>query len=187
MLWQWGAMQAMTSIKVLKTVEEKCGAEGQKLVLDSLWQVGYDIGRQITENTQVPDDMSTGEWVSFYATVINRIAYASLESALVDSEEKVSFHIDWRPHQDHYKPFDCRVQRYFVQGMIDASMDFMKSQGREKVWNVEFKSPIPAGAETCFFTMEKGGPDQKRKWGGCTRLIEEKALDLAVKRKAEKD
>ncbi|MBI9076435.1 MAG: hypothetical protein JEZ02_13600 [Desulfatibacillum sp.] len=186
-LWQWGTMQAMALIKVLKTVEEKFGAEGQKLVLDSLWQVGYDIGRQITENTLVPDDMSTGEWLSFYATVINRIAYASLETALIDSEEKASFHIDWCPHQDHYKPFDCRVQRYFVQGMIDASTDFMESQGREKVWDVEFKSTIPSGAETCFFTMEKGGPDQKRKWGEFTRLIEEKALDLAAKRKAEKD
>jgi hypothetical protein len=181
-LWQWGTMQAMALITVLKAAEEKFGSDGQKLVLDSLWRVGYDVGRQITEGTEIPEDMTASEWISFYATVINRIAYASLETPSIQSESKVMFHIDWCPHQDHYKAFDCRVQRYFVQGMIDAAKDFCKSQGRDQAWDVEFKTTIPSGSETCLFEMEKGDLEKSRKWAEFTKMIEEKALDLAKKR-----
>ncbi len=36
-------------------------------------------------------------------TVINRIAYASLEEPTIDSEDQVGFDILWCPHQDHLK------------------------------------------------------------------------------------
>jgi hypothetical protein len=186
-LWQWGTMQAMALIEILKTTEEKFGAEGQQLVLESLWRVGYDVGRQMTAGTTVPEDMTSAEWVSFYATVINRIAYASLETPSIDAADRASFHIDWCPHQDHYKAFDCRVQRYFVQGMIDAGMDFVKTQRPEEVWDVAFKTTIPSGSETCFFEMHAGDPEKSREWTDITRMIEEKALDLAKKRAADKE
>lgn len=185
-LWQWGTMQAMALIEILKITEEKFGAEGQQLVLESLWRVGYDVGRQITEGTTIPEDMTSAEWTSFYATVINRIAYASLETPSIDAEDQASFHIDWCPHQDHYKAFDCRVQRYFVQGMIDAAMDFVATQRPEEVWDVAFKTTIPSGSDTCFFEMHAGDPEKSRAWAELTRMIEEKALDLARKRVAEK-
>ncbi|MBU2490053.1 MAG: hypothetical protein KKA60_11750 [Proteobacteria bacterium] len=187
-LWQWGTMQAMALIEVLKTAEEKFGAEGQKLVLDSLKRVGYDIGRQITEGTTLPEEITASEYCSFFATICNKIAYASLETATIDSDDAASFHIDWCPHQDHYKAFDCRVQRYFVQGMIDAATDFYKAQRPGEAWemDVAFQSIIPMGSETCFFTIEKGDPKKARAWGEFTQMIEEKALDLAAKRKAEK-
>lgn len=186
-LWQWGTMQAMALIEVLKTMEEKFGAEGQKAVLESLWRVGYDIGRQITDGTAIPEEMTSAEWISFYATVINRVAYASLETPIIDTQDQASFHIDWCPHQDHYKPFDCRVQRYFVQGMIDAGMAFAKSQGHDDIWDVWFKTTIPSGSETCFFEMHRGEPEESRKWAELTELIEEKALDLARKRAATRE
>lgn len=185
-LWQWGTMQAMALIEILKTVEENFGAEGQKLVLESLWRVGYDVGRQITQGTTIPADMPESTWMSFYATIINRIAYASLETPSIDGEDAASFHIDWCPHQDHYKAFDCRVQRYFVQGMIDAGTDFAKSQARDTVCDVEFKTTIPSGSDTCFFEIRKGDPERSRAWTEFTKLIEEKALDLAAKRAATK-
>ncbi|MGK5094533.1 hypothetical protein WDW89_21290 [Deltaproteobacteria bacterium TL4] len=50
--------------------------------------------------------MSSTEWISFFATVINRIAYASLESPRIKNEGEVDFHIDWCPHQDHYTAMD---------------------------------------------------------------------------------
>jgi hypothetical protein len=180
-LWQWGTMQAMAVIEILKTVEKKLGREGQQAVLESLYRVGYDVGRQATEGTSIPEDMTTAEWMSFYATVMNRIAYASLESPQVVNAKLVNFHIDWCPHQDHYRPFDCRVQRYFVQGMLDAAKDFLKGQGREVVWDLVVNTTIPAGSETCFFEIEQGDPAAPRKWIEYTRLLEKKALEIAKK------
>jgi hypothetical protein len=141
-LWQWGTMQAMAIIQVLKDCEKRLGAEGQKLIYESLRKVGLDIGRQILKDTKKPDDMTETEFMSFYATVINRIVYASLEEPKIDSDEQVSFDIVWCPHQDHYQAFDCRVQRYFVQGMLDAIHEF----GEANNFQVRFDSTIPAGA-----------------------------------------
>jgi len=177
-LWQWGTMQAMALIETLKTAERELGRRGQEIVLESLRRVGYDIGRQITAGTSIPDEMTNAEWISFYATVVNRIAYASLETPRLEGDQ-VAFDIDWCPHQDHYAAMDCRVQRYFVQGMIDAAMEFVREQGREDTWDVAFTATIPAGAETCHFVIQRGDPQQARRWAEVTRQIEEKALQLA--------
>ncbi len=181
-LWQWGTMQAMAIIEILKAVENKFGRDGQQLVNDSLRRVGYDIGQQITAGTAIPDDMSDNEWASFFATVINRIVYASLETPEAIGEDSADLHIDWCPHQDHYSAMDCRVQRYLVQGMIDASHEFARSQGRDVTWDIAFRSTIPAGEETCFFEVRQGDPEEVRKWAEYTRIIEDKALEIAKKK-----
>ena len=177
-LWQWGTMQAMALIDILKSAEEKFGAEGQALVYDSLKRIGLDIGRQILKGTKLPEGMTSGEFASFYATVINRIVYASLEAPKIDGDDKVSFDILWCPHQDHYGAFDCRVQRYLVQGMIEAAREFAGAFG----FDVRFDSTIPAGAKTCHFTMWKASPEEKVQWAGYTRVLEEKALKHAAER-----
>ncbi len=176
-LWQWGTMQAMALIEMLKACEARFGVEGQKLVYDALHRVGYDVGRQILEGVEWPKDLSDAEFVSFYATVINRIAYASLEAPRIDGEDQVSFDILWCPHQDHYEAFDCRVQRYFVQGMIDAAREYAGRFGFE----VRFDSTIPSGAETCHFTAWKPGENEGAAWQKMTQLIDEKALARAKK------
>src|SRR5262245_63922149 len=78
-LWQWGTMQAMALIEILKDCEATFGEAGQKLVYESLRKIGLDIGRQILTGATIPEGMTSAEFVSFYATVINRIVYASLE------------------------------------------------------------------------------------------------------------
>lgn len=171
-LWQWGTMQAMALIELLKSAEARFGAEGQALVYQALHKVGYDVGRQILEGFEWPEDLTEAEFVSFYATVINRIAYASLEQPRIDGAEQVSFDIVWCPHQDHYGAFDCRVQRYFVQGMIDAARELSGRFGFE----VRFDSTIPAGAPTCHFTLWRASDQEKSVWAETTRLIDEKAL-----------
>jgi hypothetical protein len=85
----------------------------------------------------------------------------------------------WCPHQDHYGAFDCRVQRYFVQGMIDAAREHASAFG----FDVRFDSTIPSGAPTCHFTMWKPDDGQKAEWDGLTRLIEKKALEHARAKK----
>ena len=171
-LWQWGTLQAMALIEMLKDIEAEYGEAGQKIVYKALHRVGKDVGRQVLENIDVPKDMTDAEFASFYATVVNRIAYASLEAPRIDDDGKVTFDILWCPHQDHYQAMDCRVQRYFVQGMIDAAREFATGFGFE----VRFDSTIPAGASTCHFTMWRATDGEKREWDAYTKLLEAKAL-----------
>src|SRR5437870_2647440 len=159
-LWQWGTMQAMAVIETLKEVERTFGEAGQAAVYRSLRKVGYDVGRQILDGIDLPEGLTESEFVSFYATVINRIAYASLEDPKIDGEGKATFDILWCPHQDHYGAFDCRVQRYFVQGMIDAARELADRFG----FTVRFDSTIPSGAKTCHFTMWKPTDAEQQEW-----------------------
>lgn len=181
-LWQWGTMQAMAVIEMLKACEKAFGAEGQKVAYEALRKVGLDVGRQILAESEKPPEMTKAEFFSFYATVINRIAYASLEDPRIESDEMVSFDILWCPHQDHYQAFDCRVQRYFVQGMIDALKEHGEKHGvdwEEEAFQVRFDSTIPAGAPTCHFTIWKGSEEEKEAWETYTKELEEKALKLS--------
>lgn len=172
-LWQWGTMQAMAVIQVLKDCERELGEKGQKLVYEALRKVGLDIGRQILKDTKKPEDMSVAEFLSFYATVLNRIAYASLEDPKIEGEDKISFDILWCPHQDHYEAFDCRVQRYFVQGMVEA----LREKSEQEQWQVKFTSTIPAGAQTCHFELWKTeDPEEKAEWEKYTEQLEKRAL-----------
>src|SRR5580704_3347017 len=50
-LWQWGTMQAMALIEVLKSCEATFGEAGQKVVYGALEKVGLDVGRQILAGT----------------------------------------------------------------------------------------------------------------------------------------
>lgn len=174
-LWQWGTMQAMAVIEILKSCEAAFGEEGQKVVHEALRRVGFDVGRQILDGASWPADLTEAEFVSFYATVLNRIAYASLEAPRIDHEGQASFDILWCPHQDHYGAFDCRVQRYFVHGMIEAAQQFAGRFGFE----VRFDTTIPAGAKTCHFTMWDAPADEKKQWETYTRLLDAKALTRA--------
>jgi hypothetical protein len=142
-LWQWGTMQAMALVEALRAAEAAFGAEGQRVIGEAVERVGLDVGRQILAGIEIPAEMTEAEFFSFYATVINRIAYASLEAPKLDGDNQVSFDIIWCPHQDHYGAFDCRIQRYFVRGMIQAAQEH--SLGKN--WQVRFDSTIPAGAE----------------------------------------
>ena len=171
-LWQWGTMQAMALIEMLKENERTFGEEGQKAAYRALRRTGYDVGRQIREGTTIPEEMTDAEFTSFYATIINRIAYASLEDPKIEAEGQASFHILWCPHQDHYEAFDCRVQRYFVQGMIDAAQDHAERVG----FQVRFEYTIPAGAETCHFTMWQATDEEREQWKLLTEKLERKAL-----------
>lgn len=180
-LWQWGTMQAMAVIGVLKECEKAFGEEGQRVVLGALRQVGLDVGRQILSGITRPEGMTEAEFVSFFATVINRVCYASLEEPSIDSEDEVSFHITWCPHQDLYGAFDCRVQRYFVQGMLDAAgeLDFYEP------WQVRFTRTMPAGAETCRFVLWRAPDGDDSEWAKYSEQLEKKALDDARARRED--
>ncbi|HTR49870.1 MAG TPA: hypothetical protein VMJ10_04125, partial [Kofleriaceae bacterium] len=90
-LWQWGTMQAMALVEALRAAEAAFGAEGQRVIGEAVARVGLDVGRQILAGVAIPADMTEAEFFSFYATVINRIAYASLEAPKLDADNQVSF------------------------------------------------------------------------------------------------
>src|SRR2546422_291946 len=88
------------------------------------------------------------EIASLYASWINEVAYASIEAPRVHGEG-ADFDIHYCPHEDVYGAFDCRVQRYFVEGMIAAAR---RSFG-EGIFDVSFASTIPSGSSTCHFDL----------------------------------
>lgn len=174
-LWQWGTTQAIAVLRMLQAVERRFGKAGQETAAEALREVGLDVGRQILQDAAIPEDLPPITFISFYTTIINRIVYASLEAPRVKSDTEADFDILWCPHQDTYGAFDCRVQRYFVQGMIDAAEEKFPGLG----FQARFDSTIPAGAPACHFTVWRGNADAAREWAAYTRKLDTKALEMA--------
>jgi len=172
-LLQFGLFMSKGIINILKKVEKKLGKEGQKIVQDALIKTGYEVGEQMINPSLIPEDISDIELMSFLATIINTEAWTSIENPRIDSEDQCSFDILWCPLQDVYSAFDCRVQRYFVQGIIDYFRDHVFENTDFQVY---FKSTIPAGAKFCEFVIEKKVPGEKDKWEEYSKKLEEKAL-----------
>ncbi len=173
-LLQFGLFMSMAVINILQEVEKKLGEEGQKAVIDGLIKTGYTMGKQILENIQTPAEISDIELMSFLVTIVNTQSWTSIEDPRIDNEEQCSFDILWCPLQDVYSAFDCRVQRYLVQGLFNA---FRDSGVLQYDYQVEVKKTIPAGAETCLFQITKKKPNEKDKWEEYSKALEKKALE----------
>ena len=173
-LLQFGLFMSMAIINILKETEKRLGKEGQEVIIDALIKTGYNMGTQILEDIQLPPDISDIELMSFLATIVNTQAWTSIEDPHIDSEDRCSFDIIWCPLQDVYKAFDCRVQRYLVQGITNA---FRESGVLSNEYQIEFKSTIPAGANTCLFEITKKNPNERDKWEDYSNLLEKKALE----------
>ncbi len=174
-LWQWGTMQAMALIDVSGRPRPVRRERARSRVWCADARSGTTSGGRSWRARGGPQELAEAEFASYFATVVNRIAYASLEDPQDRRRGSVSFDILWCPHQDHYEAFDCRVQRYFVQGMIEAAREFACKLG----WEVRFDTTIPAGAPTCHFTMWKPDDGERAVWENYTKLVEAKALTRA--------
>ena len=171
-LFQWGEMMSLGVLQILKDVEEKFGAEGQKTVGNAINKVGRDAGRQMLEGAELPPDLSQTEIMSMVATYANTILWASLEDPWIENEDRCGFDILWCPLQDVYKPFDCRVQRYFVQGIIDQVRETLDLDD----FNINFEHIIPAGASTCKFHMWRKEAGEQDNWSTYTEKLEQRSL-----------
>ncbi len=178
-LLQFGLFMSMAVINILKENEAAFGIEGQKVVNEALIKTGYEMGKQIAENVEIPPDVSDIELMSFLATIINTQAWTSVEDPEIDNKDTCSFNILWCPLQDIYSAFDCRVQRYLVQGIID----YFKDNLLKAEFQIEFKHTIPAGAENCRFVIERKYPGEQDKWESYSRLLERIALKRLKERK----
>ena len=179
-LLQFGLFMAKAVINILKEAEAEFGIEGQKIVNNALIKTGYDVGKQIIKNIEIPPEISDIELISFLATIINTQAWTSIEDPRIDNDDQCSFNIIWCPLQDVYSAFDCRVQRYLVKGIINA---FRDSGTLDSDFQVEFRKTIPAGADTCLFVINKKKPGESDKWEAYSRLLENRALKRMKERK----
>lgn len=178
-LLQFGLFMSKAVINILKENEARFGVEGQKAVNDALIRTGYDMGRQIAKNIEIPPDVSDVELMSFLATIINTQSWTSIEDPKIDNEDACSFKILWCPLQDVYSAFDCRVQRYLVQGIINYFLEHVV----QSEFQVEFKSTIPAGSEVCHFVIERKKHGEQDKWEVYSKLLERKALNRLKERR----
>jgi hypothetical protein len=156
-LFVWGTMQAAGVLNVLKAVEKKFGPEGQEIVREAINDAGYEACRGMIEASEWPEGLSDVEILSYVLTGLNTVLYASLERPWIADENRCEFDILWCPHQDRFTAFDCRVQRYFVEGMIKAIEEFT---GCAFTANVD--ALIPRGAAHCHFNVDRRPDGEER-------------------------
>jgi hypothetical protein len=173
----WGTMQATAVLNILKEAEETFGEAGQELVRRAINKAGYEAMNGMLENSTFPDDVDDMEKISYMVTAINTVLYASLEKPLTLSRDSYDFDILWCPHQDIYTAFDCRVQRYFVEGMFKAIED----SGFGRV-TATFDKLIPRRAECCHFVTELLGEESgQHPWSEYSNELQKRALQKKSK------
>jgi len=172
-LFRWGNMMALSVLKMLKAAERELGEAGQKVMVNALIDVGREIGRQMLEGIKNPPGTEPIEFISAYASWINRELYASPEAPRIEDADHCSFDILWCPHQDSYRAFDCRVQRYLVQGMVDA----MRAKFPDTDFQLKFTQTIPAGARVCSFELWRKKRGEKDDWETYSAILGKKALE----------
>ncbi|TXT61745.1 MAG: hypothetical protein BAJALOKI2v1_10015 [Promethearchaeota archaeon] len=177
-LLQFGLFMSQGIINILKQAEKELGEEGQKVVIKALRKTGYEVGSQMIDPEKISEDVSDIELMSFLATIINTQAWTSIEDPRIDSEDQCSFDILWCPLQDVYSAFDCRVQRYLVQGIIDY---FRDNVFRDSDFQIEFTQTMPAGADCCTFLIREKKPGEIDKWESYSDRLAKKALKHSKK------
>jgi len=176
-LFKWGQMMALAVVRMMDGVEKRFGAEGQEILTGILTDLGREIGREVLKEWEVPPGKREIEVISAFVTYVNEEIWASPESPRVVSDEECICDILWCPHQDHYQPFDCRVQRYIVQGLLEA---FQEKTGI--VADARFTQIIPKGAETCRFEIRRLPPGvEGRAWTKYSSALAQKALQRSSK------
>lgn len=168
----WGQMMAVGLIAMLKAIEERFGADGHDAARAALRDVGDRIATEMLEGARVPDGMAPAEVASLFASWINEVAYASIEKP-TNTQTDAAFDIHYCPHEDVYGAFDCRVQRYFVEGMIAAARRAFGDQ----MFDVSFATTIPSGSATCHFDMfaRTSGDDA---WNTYSERLRARALPI---------
>jgi len=167
----WGQMMAVGLIEMLKAVEAQFGGDGHDAARQALNRVGARIVEEMLDSVELPADLSPLEAASLFASWINEVVYASIEKPRMHGDS-ADFDIHYCPHEDVYGAFDCRVQRYLVEGMLQAGRTFFGSGALD----VAFATTIPSGASTCHFDIvprPDGGDDA---WTDYSNRLRQRAL-----------
>lgn len=182
-LFVWGQLMALGVLRLVEAIEERFGADGQETCRGAINELAKDVFLEMASGVEIPPDMSNIELASLIASWINEVLYASIEEPFIKSEDEAGFHIHYCPYQDTYRPFDCRVQRYFVEGHLQAAREVWGDKG---TFNTFFRYGIPQGYDTCFFEMKvrKGEEDP---WRQYTEELQRRALGRIQPKRGEKN
>ena len=175
-LFQFSLFMSKALLQMLEDIEENFGPEGQKICNSALEKVGRDIGRQMFGDIEILPEMPIIELMSFVATWVNTVAWTSIEDPRIINERKCEFDILWCPLEDVYRAFDCRIQRYLVQGIIDYVREKASTVDPDSDFNIEFLSTIPAGAKVCKFQIVQRNKNEPEKWRQYSEILEKRAL-----------
>jgi len=170
-LFKWGQMMALAVVRMMEGTEKAFGAKGQEIMNQVLVDLGREIGREVLNNYAAARGTKEIEAISKFVTYVNEEVWASPEIPKVLSDSECICDVLWCPHQDHYKPFDCRVQRYIVQGLLEA---FQEKTGI--VVDARFTQIIPKGAETCRFEVRILSKGEGREWTHNSSELAQRAL-----------
>jgi len=160
---RWGQMMATSLLELVKAVERRFGEEGQKVCIETLVNVGRQVGREILKTATIPEGLSEIETISFLASWVNRNIYASPDVQKIINNKECEFDILWCPHQDIYTARDCRIQRYIVEGILDSF--------NGKDYNIEVTKLIPMGDDTCRFRIWKKEKGEEDVWRARSRAL----------------
>jgi len=167
----WGQMMAVAVIEMLLAAEREFGADGHDAMRAALRRVGERIATEMVDGVAPPEGMAPEEAASLFASWINEVVYASVEAPAVE-EGGASFDIHYCPHEDVYGAFDCRIQRYLVEGMITSAQGYFGDQG----FDVAFATTIPSGSATCHFDITRGGTGNA--WFDYSDRLRDRALTM---------
>jgi len=171
-LFKWGQMMALSVVRMMEVAEKNFGAQGQEAMNRVLSDLGREIGREILRDYVIPPGTKEIEAISKFVTYINEEIWASPEIPRVINDKECVCDVLWCPHQDHYQPFDCRVQRYLVQGLLEALQEKTGITA-----DARFTQIIPKGAATCRFAIQLLPPGSKqREWTKYSSELAQKAL-----------
>jgi len=183
MLFVWGQLMALGVLRLIEAVEEEFGERGQEICRKAINKLAKEIFLEMASEVEIPEDMKPIETASLIVTWINEVLYASIEEPFIKNEREAGFHILYCPHQDIYKPFDCRVQRYFVEGFMEAARELWKEKAN---FNAYFRYGIPQGYETCLFELALREGEEEP-WRAYTEELQRKALERAMRRKRREE
>jgi len=182
-LFKWGQMMALAVVRMMEGAEKKFGAKGQEVMTSVLTDLGREIGQEVFKEWKIDRGKREIEAVSAFVTYMNEEIWASPEIPRVVSEKECCCDILWCPHQDHYKPFDCRVQRYIVQGLLEV---FREKTGIAA--DARFTQIIPKGAQSCRFEIRLLPLEEReREWTKYSAELAEKGLKRASSNSVPKD
>lgn len=170
-LFKWGQMMALAVVRMMEGAEKEFGSKGQEIMNTVLVDLGREIGREVLRGYEIVPGTKEIEAISKFVSYVNEEVWASPEIPKILGDTECVCDVLWCPHQDHYKPFDCRVQRYIVQGLLEA---FQEKTGI--VVDARFTQIIPKGAETCRFEVRILPEAEGREWTRYSSDLAQRAL-----------
>ncbi|MFH1336504.1 MAG: hypothetical protein ABII96_08300, partial [Candidatus Zixiibacteriota bacterium] len=164
-------LMANTVLEIFERVESRYDAAGQKICAQAIVKVGYDLGKQVLEGGKLPDNVTPIEKMMLYVSWLNYYPYASPEIVQIIDDYNYFLEVLWCPVQDIFKPIDCRIMRYLMEGHLKAASE----HGLEG-YDMFCERTMPDGAENCKFKMWKVREGEENRWHEYTNFINEKAL-----------